>query len=82
MPGGIHPPLRQLLTWPTPNYIDPPTQPKYVLIFACVMGPISIALVFARLWVRVRMQRNAGLDDWLVLASLVSIPTSSMGFLC
>jgi hypothetical protein len=73
MPGGIQPPLDVLLNWPIPNYVDPPTKPSYVLIVACVLGPISIALLFARLWVRVRLQRNAGLDDWLMLASLVSL---------
>jgi hypothetical protein len=54
-----------------PNYINPPTKSKYVLIAACVLGPISILLLLARLWVRIRLQRNAGLDDWLMLASLV-----------
>lgn len=72
MPGGIHPPLEQLLIWPTPNYVDPPTRSPYVLITACILGPISVALLFARLYVRIRMQRNAGLDDWLMLAALVS----------
>lgn len=73
MPGGIQPPLEQMLKWPVPNYIDPSTRSKYVLITACVLGPINTALLLARLWVRVRMQRNAGLDDWLMLASLVSM---------
>ncbi|KAH3968205.1 hypothetical protein HBH98_070930 [Parastagonospora nodorum] len=70
MPGGIQPPIEELLSWPVPNYIDPPTKSKYILIVACVLGPISIILLLARLWVRIRLQRNAGLDDWLMLASL------------
>lgn len=73
MPGGIHAPISQWLKWPIANYIDPPTQPKYVLIFSCVIGPISVALLFARLWVRLRIQRNAGWDDWLMLASLFPV---------
>jgi hypothetical protein len=73
MPGGIQIPLVQWLIWPAPNYKNPDTKPSYVLITSCILGPISIAILFARLWVRVRLQRNAGLDDWLMLAALVSM---------
>lgn len=31
-------------------------------------------MLFARLWVRFRLQRNAGVDDWLIVASLVISP--------
>jgi hypothetical protein len=71
MPGGIQPPLEQWLKWPVPNYHDPPTRAPVILILSCVIGPISIALLCTRLWVRVHLQRNAGVDDWLMLASLV-----------
>jgi hypothetical protein len=72
MPGGLHAPLEQWLEWPAPNYIDPSTKPKYVLIAACVFGPISLASFLMRLWVRVQIQRNPGWDDWLMLAAWVS----------
>jgi hypothetical protein len=71
MPGGIHPPLSQWLLWPAPNYVDPITKPKYVLFFACLFGPLSVLFLAARLWVRVRVQKSAGWDDWLMLASFV-----------
>jgi hypothetical protein len=77
MPGGIQPPVDQWLKWPLPNYNDPPTRPLYVLLCACILGPISFAFLFARLWVRIRLQRNAGLDDWLMLASFVRTFSSS-----
>ena len=63
--------MEQFLIWPKPNYIDPPTKPKYVLVFSCLLGPISLVLLLARLWIRVRIQKNAGVDDWLILASWV-----------
>lgn len=72
MPGGIHPPLEVIATWPKPNYESPQTQPKIILIFACILGPLTVTLLLARLWVRIRMQHNAGLDDWLMLAAIVS----------
>jgi hypothetical protein len=71
MPGGLHPPLELFLAWPRPNYVDPITKPKYVLFFSCLLGPISLVLLLARLWVRLRIQKNAGWDDWLMLASWV-----------
>lgn len=74
MPGGINVPLDVLLAWPAPDYNNPVTKPKYVLIFSCVIGPISIVLLCVRLWVRIHMQHNAGWDDWLMLAAAVSIP--------
>jgi hypothetical protein len=71
MPGGLRPPLEQFIAWPRPNYDDPITKPKYVLVFSCILGPISLALLVARLWVRLRIQKSAGWDDWLMFASWV-----------
>ncbi|KAF3047450.1 hypothetical protein E8E12_007053 [Didymella heteroderae] len=76
MPGGINVPLDVILSWPSPNYNDPVTQPKRVLVFSCIIGPISIALLCARLWVRIHMQHNAGWDDWLMLAA--AFPMSAL----
>ncbi|ORY11708.1 hypothetical protein BCR34DRAFT_513451 [Clohesyomyces aquaticus] len=73
MPGGIHPPLEVVLSWPAPNYINPETRGKGVLIVACIFGPLSTALLLARLWARIRIQRNTGLDDWLMVLALLPI---------
>ena len=35
-------------------------------------------MLFARLWVRFRLQRNAGADDWLIVASLVIFPLQEL----
>jgi hypothetical protein len=32
-----------------------------------------LATVGARMWARVIIQRNAGLDDWIILAGMVRI---------
>ena len=73
MPGGIHPPLEVMATWPTPNYRHAVTRPQTMPILACVLGPITICLLLARLWVRICMQKNAGMDDWLMVAALVCL---------
>ncbi|KZM27383.1 hypothetical protein ST47_g1470 [Ascochyta rabiei] len=73
MPGGIHTPIEVILKWPTPNYVNPVTRPDTMLLVACVCGPITFAMLMARLWVRIFHQRNPGWDDWLVVAG--TIPT-------
>lgn len=72
MPGGIQPPIQELLRWPAPNHINPTTRSDYVIITACILTPISVTLLCTRLYVRISMQRNAGVDDWFMLAALVS----------
>ncbi|KAF1941081.1 hypothetical protein EJ02DRAFT_378570, partial [Clathrospora elynae] len=76
MPGGLHPPLAAILAFPTPNYINPETRPDIPLLLACILGPITILMLFLRLWVRIFHQRNPGWDDWLMLAA--SIPTIAL----
>lgn len=49
-------------------------------VIAAIFTPITIFVVFARLWVRFRLQRNAGVDDWLMIASLVNIILSHKKF--
>ncbi|KAF2634355.1 hypothetical protein P280DRAFT_362856, partial [Massarina eburnea CBS 473.64] len=72
MPGGIHPPLHVMLSWPAPDYVHPSTRPMAATIIACVFGPVTFFLMFARLWVRLRVQRNGSWDDWLMIAAIVS----------
>jgi hypothetical protein len=76
MPGGIHAPLEVILTWPTPNYVNPTTRPNTIFVLACVCGPTTIVLLLGRLWVRSFHQRNPGWDDWLILAGTVRLITS------
>ncbi|KAF2623795.1 hypothetical protein BU25DRAFT_477280 [Macroventuria anomochaeta] len=73
MPGGIHAPIEEILKWPTPNYVNPTTRPNTILLITCICGPVTFAMLMARLWVRLFHQRNPGCDDWLVVAG--TIPT-------
>lgn len=63
--------LSEALGWPEPNYIDPVTHPKVATILSCTFGVIAICLVAARLWVRIKIQRNSGWDDWLMSMAIV-----------
>jgi hypothetical protein len=69
--SGLLPPLSVIIQWPTPNYEDPVTRSKAVLITSVVLGTIMVAVVGARMWARAVIQRNAGLDDWIMVAAMI-----------
>jgi hypothetical protein len=71
MPGGPHPPLEVIASWPPANLVNPEGRGTVTTIIAGVLSPITFFIVFARLWVRFHLQRNAGWDDWLMIAALV-----------
>lgn len=72
MPGGPHPPMSVVASWPPPNHVNPEGRGRVTSNIAFVLTPITFFVVFSRLWVRFRMQRNAGLDDWLMVVALVT----------
>jgi len=72
MPGGIHPPLSVIASWPHPNYVDPVTRGNGALVLCTFFGVIVAMAFGARLWARFVILRNAGIDDWLMIAALVS----------
>lgn len=45
--------------------------PGFLAVFGTGTGLATIAVIL-RLWVRVRILRKVGADDWVVAASLVS----------
>lgn len=69
---GLRPPLDVILSWPKPNYVNPETRGNGVLVGTIVLGIITYLVVGGRIWARLFVQRNAGLDDWLVIAAMVS----------
>ncbi|KAF2492281.1 hypothetical protein BU16DRAFT_467793 [Lophium mytilinum] len=72
MPGGIHTPLSVLLAWPKPNFVDPVTRNWTIPAILIVALSITTLVLGARFWARFVIQKNAGLDDWLIIAALVS----------
>jgi len=69
--SGLLPPVSVFAAWPLPNYEDPVTRSKAVLITSCTLGSIMLAVVGARIWARAVIQRNSGVDDWIMLAAMV-----------
>jgi hypothetical protein len=70
MPGGTHPPLSVILSWPVPTP-DFERRGWGIPIVVMTLFSISIAVVSARLWARLVIQRNAGVDDIFIVAAMV-----------
>jgi hypothetical protein len=72
MPGGIHPSLLVEGSWPQANYVDPAHHGPGIVGLVAVLSSFAVITVALRLWVRVRLQSNGGLDDLFITAALVS----------
>lgn len=69
-----NPPLSVILSWPTPNYVDPETRGNALLIINIIFLALCFAAVGARLWARLRILHSPGLDDLLITIAMVSFP--------
>jgi hypothetical protein len=73
MPGGPRPPLEVIASWPPANLVDPEGRGTVATPIAAILSPITFFVIFARLWVRFYLQRNAGWDDWFMVAAIVCL---------
>jgi hypothetical protein len=71
MPGGVHPPLDVILSWPTSNYVNPDTEGPGLIIICIVFGSVTTVLITLRLWARIFIIRQPGLDDLFVVLGYV-----------
>ncbi|KAE8382726.1 hypothetical protein BDV26DRAFT_253051 [Aspergillus bertholletiae] len=63
MPGGIHPPLEVIASWPKANTTNPESRGSLSIILAGVFGGLALVAVGVRFWARCVIQRRAGWDD-------------------
>ncbi|KAF1996320.1 hypothetical protein P154DRAFT_498638 [Amniculicola lignicola CBS 123094] len=71
--GGLTPPPEVALSWPAPNYINPETKGWGGPIVLMVVLGITATIFSARVWARVVVARNAGLDDLLMGIAMVPL---------
>ncbi|GME58777.1 putative integral membrane protein [Neofusicoccum parvum] len=78
MPGGIHPPIELLKAWKTDNVTYPKGERKgpSLMIGIIVMYIVTLVIVLGRLWARIVVQRNQGIDDYLIIATI--LPTTGL----
>ena len=68
------PSLQIIESWPKANYENPTTGGLYNLVIPIVLFPIVYIMVILRFYTRIRITKNFGLDDWLILMSTVCSP--------
>lgn len=67
-----NPPLEVVATWPKPNHVNPEHRGPALLIVEISIMSVAILTLMARLYVRIFKVNKHGLDDWLMLAAMVS----------
>lgn len=63
-----------ILTWPTPNYVNPPTRGDALLIVNSILIALVAIVVGLRMYTRIIIKRWFGLDDIFILVALVWEP--------
>ncbi|KAK7531182.1 hypothetical protein IWX46DRAFT_371515 [Phyllosticta citricarpa] len=71
MPGGLHPPLELYHAWQTDQFPHGERRDWSIVIIVTLFGVLAYATVAARLWARVMVNRNSGLDDALIVVALI-----------
>jgi len=73
MPGGQHPPLSIILSWPEKGTVPASASARHgTVIWLCVLLFLCVLVMAARMRAR-WLRGNYGMDDWLLLGSLVSV---------
>ncbi|KAK8152395.1 hypothetical protein BC567DRAFT_267948 [Phyllosticta citribraziliensis] len=67
MPGGLHPPADLYRQWQTDDFPHGERRDWSIVIIVTFFGFLAYATVAARLWARVIVNRNSGLDDALII---------------
>jgi hypothetical protein len=70
--GGLHPPPEVILSWPKPNHVNPEERGWAAPIALMVLLGITFLVYCARMWARLAISKNTGLDD--ILVSIAILP--------
>ncbi|KAF2400162.1 integral membrane protein [Trichodelitschia bisporula] len=73
MPGGLHPPIEVLKEWAARDHSHIETRGWGLVVVTLLMSLLTFATLVARLWARLVIQRNAGLDDLII--TIAAVPT-------
>ena len=72
MPGGVVPPASVVLEWlHVANPSNPYRRPWILGYVSIFLGSLAILAVSLRLYLRLRVLRNGGLDDAFIAATMV-----------
>ena len=71
--GGIHVPPEVVASWPTPNYISPEERTWGAPVALSILLVVTLLVYVARMWARLTMTKNAGVDDILISISMIPL---------
>lgn len=71
--GGLHPTPEVIKSWPRPNYINPEQRGWEAPIVLLVFLGITVAVYIARMWARLAISKNGGIDDILISLSMIPL---------
>lgn len=57
MPGGPHPPVSVVESWPSPNYVDPVRHSVANVVIIAILGAFALLAVVLRVWSRFKLQK-------------------------
>jgi hypothetical protein len=70
--GGLNPPPETILSWPVANHVNPEERGWAGPVVLLVLMGITFFVYVARMWARLVLSKNPGLDD--ILISLAMLP--------
>ncbi|KAH8731619.1 hypothetical protein GQ44DRAFT_604600 [Phaeosphaeriaceae sp. PMI808] len=71
MPPALFPPADGgHYKWPAPNYVNPETRSWAAPAGIIAMFFVTFVVFAMRIWARFHITRKAGVDDWLIIASM------------
>ncbi|KAF3004185.1 hypothetical protein E8E13_006247 [Curvularia kusanoi] len=65
------PPIDVILTWPTPNYVNPETRGNALVVVNSILIALVVMIVGLRMYTRLSIKRWFGLDDIFILIALL-----------
>ena len=63
---------------PAPNYTNPEAHSDVGPIMVIIFLILSLIVYMARMWARVVLSKNAGLDDWIMTAAIIPLIGSTI----
>lgn len=76
--GGLYPPPSVISAWPRPNHVNPETRGWGVPIMLTAFLMITFIVYSARMWARLMVAKNAGLDDLLISIAMIFVVGSTV----
>ncbi|KAF2024334.1 hypothetical protein EK21DRAFT_20975, partial [Setomelanomma holmii] len=71
--GGLHPPSEVILSWPRPNHVDPEERGWEAPIALIVVLALTFIVYALRMWARLVVAKNAGMDDLLMSFAMIPL---------